>query len=89
MLPHAFARAALLLLAVALATAASAQALRPGSPDSVGLSAERLERLSDALARASSRNPADVVSAIVGELDAFAGGEEPDDDQTLVITALE
>ena len=48
-----------------------------------------LERLSDALARASSRNPGDVVSAIVGELDAFAGGEEPDDDQTLVITALE
>ena len=31
------------------AAAASAQSLRPGSPDSVGLSAERLERLSDAL----------------------------------------
>ena len=49
MLRLAFARTALCLAAVALAAAASAQALRPSSPDSVGLSAERLERLSDAL----------------------------------------
>jgi len=45
----AFSRAALGLIVLAAAAAASAQSLRPGSPDSVGLSAERLERLSDAL----------------------------------------
>jgi CubicO group peptidase (beta-lactamase class C family) len=49
MLRLAYARTALCLTAVVLAAAASAQSLRPGSPDSVGLSAERLERLSDAL----------------------------------------
>ena len=45
----AFSRAALGLIVLAAAAAASAQSLRPGSPDSVGLSAERLERLSNAL----------------------------------------
>jgi CubicO group peptidase (beta-lactamase class C family) len=49
MLRFAFARTVLCLTAVALAAAASAQSLRPSSPDSVGLSAERLDRLSDAL----------------------------------------
>jgi CubicO group peptidase (beta-lactamase class C family) len=49
MLPHAFARIAFYCAAAALAAAASAQSLRPSSPDSVGLAAERLERLSDAL----------------------------------------
>jgi CubicO group peptidase (beta-lactamase class C family) len=49
MLRLAYARTALCLTAVVVAAAASAQSLRPGSPDSVGLSAERLERLSDAL----------------------------------------
>jgi CubicO group peptidase (beta-lactamase class C family) len=49
MLPHACTRTALYLVAMALATAASAQSLRPASPDSVGLSAERLDRLSNAL----------------------------------------
>ena len=28
------------------------------------------------------------LAAIVGELDAFAGGEEPDDDQTLLVIGL-
>jgi CubicO group peptidase (beta-lactamase class C family) len=42
-------RAFSLLVLFGLCAAASAQALRPASPDSVGLSAERLERLSDAL----------------------------------------
>jgi CubicO group peptidase (beta-lactamase class C family) len=37
------------LVVLGIAVAASAQALRPASPDSVGLSAERLERLSAAL----------------------------------------
>jgi CubicO group peptidase (beta-lactamase class C family) len=49
MLRPAFSRAALGLIVLTAATAAAAQSLRPGSPDSVGLSAERLERLSDAL----------------------------------------
>ena len=49
MLRPAFSRAALGLIVLVAAAAASAQSLRPGSPDSVGLSAERLERLSDAL----------------------------------------
>jgi CubicO group peptidase (beta-lactamase class C family) len=37
------------LLVLSIAVAASAQSLRPAAPDSVGLSAERLERLSDTL----------------------------------------
>jgi CubicO group peptidase (beta-lactamase class C family) len=49
MLRHALARFALYATLAVFAAAASAQSLRPTSPDSVGLSAERLERLSDAL----------------------------------------
>jgi CubicO group peptidase (beta-lactamase class C family) len=49
MLRHALARTALYVALALFVTAASAQSLRPASPDSVGLSAERLERLSDAL----------------------------------------
>lgn len=47
-----------------------------------------LDRLREALQRTSARNPEQIVSSIVGELDAFAGGEEPDDDQTLVVIGL-
>jgi CubicO group peptidase (beta-lactamase class C family) len=49
MLRHAFARAAFGLILLGAVVSASGQSLRPASPDSVGLSAERLERLSDAL----------------------------------------
>ena len=49
MLRHAFARAAFSLVLLGAAIAAQAQSLRPASPESVGLSAERLERLSAAL----------------------------------------
>ena len=49
MLRKLVARTALHLIVLGLATSAAAQSLRPSSPDSVGLSAERLERLSDAL----------------------------------------
>jgi CubicO group peptidase (beta-lactamase class C family) len=45
----ALARGLFCLIALAAAVAAPAQSLRPGSPDSAGLSAERLERLTDAL----------------------------------------
>jgi len=48
-----------------------------------------LDRLAAALQRAGSRAPADAVSAIVAELDAFAGGFEPDDDQTLLIIGVD
>ncbi len=46
---RALARGLLGLVLVSVAAAASAQSLRTGAPDSVGLSPERLERLSDAL----------------------------------------
>ncbi|HJR69413.1 MAG TPA: serine hydrolase domain-containing protein [Gammaproteobacteria bacterium] len=42
-------RGSLVAVAFAAALAVSAQSLRPASPESVGMSAERLERLSDAL----------------------------------------
>jgi CubicO group peptidase (beta-lactamase class C family) len=45
----AFARGLFCTLALATTFVATAQTLRPGSPESVGLSAERLERLSDTL----------------------------------------
>ena len=46
-----------------------------------------LDRLNDALTRAGGA-PADIVASIIRELDAFAGGQEPDDDQTLLIVGL-
>jgi len=49
MLRHAFARAAFSLVLLGVAVAAPAQTLQPAAPESVGLSTERLERLSDAL----------------------------------------
>ena len=51
MLRHVLARASCALVVLGLALAAPAQSLRPASPASVGLSAERLERLSEALER--------------------------------------
>jgi sigma-B regulation protein RsbU (phosphoserine phosphatase) len=45
------------------------------------------ERLSAALARHRDQAPAQIVDAIVGELDAFSEGQEPEDDQTLLIVA--
>jgi CubicO group peptidase (beta-lactamase class C family) len=45
----ALVRALLCTVALSFSLAAAAQSLRPGSPESVGFSAERLERLSDAL----------------------------------------
>ena len=44
-----------------------------------------LERLASAVARDSSLTPADMVAAITGELDRFSGGQEPEDDQTLLV----
>ena len=47
-----------------------------------------LPRLIEALER-SALAPADQVQAIVADLDAFAGDHEPDDDQTLLLIAIE
>jgi sigma-B regulation protein RsbU (phosphoserine phosphatase) len=47
------------------------------------------EGLSAALERHGARSPADIVDAIVGELDAFSAGQEPDDDQTLLVVGYE
>ncbi len=46
------------------------------------------ERLCAALTRSASDSPAAIVDAIVHELDRFAGGQEPDDDQTLLVLGL-
>ena len=47
------------------------------------------ERLSAALARNSTHAPADIVNDIVGELDRFSGGQEPEDDQTLLVVGFD
>ena len=47
------------------------------------------ERLCAALTRFASDSPAAIVDAIVQELDRFAGGQEPDDDQTLLVLGLD
>jgi phosphoserine phosphatase RsbU/P len=47
-----------------------------------------LDRLCHAVDRAGSAPPGEMVSAIIAELDAFAGGQEPDDDQTLLVIGL-
>jgi sigma-B regulation protein RsbU (phosphoserine phosphatase) len=43
------------------------------------------DRLCEALARVGTRTPAEIVEALVGDLEAFACDQEPDDDQTLLI----
>ena len=48
-----------------------------------------LERLAAALAAAGSCAPAAIVDATVRELESFSGGQEPDDDQTLVVVGIE
>jgi serine phosphatase RsbU (regulator of sigma subunit) len=41
------------------------------------------------VARHSARPPAEIVNGIIGELDAFSGGQEPEDDQTLLVAGFE
>ena len=48
-----------------------------------------LERLSAALGRHGRGQPQEIVTAIVGELDEFSGGVEPDDDQTLLVVGFD
>jgi sigma-B regulation protein RsbU (phosphoserine phosphatase) len=47
-----------------------------------------LERLMDSLARNAGRNPADLIQGVVDEVDSFAEGSEPQDDQTILLAAL-
>jgi sigma-B regulation protein RsbU (phosphoserine phosphatase) len=46
------------------------------------------ERLSATLASVGRQAPAEIVAHLVAELEAFAGGHEPDDDQTLLIVGV-
>jgi len=47
------------------------------------------ERLTSALATFGSLSPAAIVEHLVADLDAFAAGHEPDDDQTLLVVGVD
>jgi len=48
-----------------------------------------LPRLTASFERTAGQAPADQVRALVKDLDAFAAEREPDDDQTLLLIAIE
>jgi sigma-B regulation protein RsbU (phosphoserine phosphatase) len=48
-----------------------------------------LPRLMSAVEETANLSPAEQVNALVSELDAFAGEREPEDDQTLLLMAIE
>ncbi len=48
-----------------------------------------LPRLTASFERTAHQTPADQVLALVDDLDAFAAEREPDDDQTLLLIAIE
>ena len=48
-----------------------------------------LERLAPAVGRFCAKTPAAIVDGIVGELDAFSGRMEPEDDQTLLVVGFD
>ncbi len=48
-----------------------------------------LPRLTAAIERTATLDPATQIQAIVDDLDAFAGAREPEDDQTLLVMAME
>ena len=47
------------------------------------------EQFSTALGQVGARLPADIVRMIVAELDQFAAGQEPEDDQTLLVAGFD
>jgi serine phosphatase RsbU (regulator of sigma subunit) len=47
------------------------------------------EQFSAALTRIGARAPSEIVRQIAAELDRFAGGQEPDDDQTLLVVGID
>jgi serine phosphatase RsbU (regulator of sigma subunit) len=46
------------------------------------------EQFKAALGRAAALEPSAMIAQVVAEVDAFAAGHEPDDDQTLVVAAM-
>jgi sigma-B regulation protein RsbU (phosphoserine phosphatase) len=46
------------------------------------------DRLTRALAKAAALEPSAIVDTLVADLDAFAEGQEPRDDQTLVLVGF-
>jgi hypothetical protein len=46
------------------------------------------DRLTSAIARMSSFEPSVMIERVVAEIDAFADGHEPADDQTLVLVGM-
>jgi phosphoserine phosphatase RsbU/P len=46
------------------------------------------DRFKAALARAAALEPSAMVAQVIADVDAFAAGHEPDDDQTLVVAAI-
>lgn len=47
------------------------------------------ERLRTAFARSAGQDPDTIVRQLVADIDAFADGREPHDDQTLLLMAIE
>jgi serine phosphatase RsbU (regulator of sigma subunit) len=46
------------------------------------------DRLTAALGKVAALGPGAVIDSLVADLDAFAGGREPRDDQTLVLVGF-
>jgi serine phosphatase RsbU (regulator of sigma subunit) len=46
------------------------------------------DRLTSAIARMSSCEPREMIERLVAEMDSFADGQEPDDDQTVVVVGM-
>ena len=47
-----------------------------------------LPRLCDALSRSHGQSPADLLRSVIQDIEAFAAGEEPQDDQTLLLVSV-
>jgi len=47
------------------------------------------DQFSSALTRIGATSPAEIVKQVVAEVDLFAGGHEPEDDQTLLVAGLD
>jgi serine phosphatase RsbU (regulator of sigma subunit) len=48
-----------------------------------------LDRLCAAVAKHRQEAPAAIVDALIEEVNAFSGGHEPDDDQTLLVFGID
>ena len=50
--------------------------------------ADELPRLCNALSRAHEQSSGDLLRSVIQDVDAFAAGEEPQDDQTLLLVSV-